>query len=158
MEQIGDISYNVILPETTRQSIGGAPAPTQADPVQEGGINVNAPTQSNSTTTGIKQAAAVSVATSLAQKAANEVVSNIGATTGNYNMQASVQAGLGAVGMISGLVMSLSNPATAILSIGGLIISMASKSYQAQKQNQIENYTAAQNARRYGGFTTNGNR
>lgn len=158
MEQIGDISYNVILPETTRQSIGGAPAPTQADPVQEGGINVNAPTQSNSTTTGIKQAAASSVTTSLAQKAANEVVSNIGATTGNYNMQTSIQEGLGTARMIYNLATSPSNPAKVVLSIGGLIISMASKIYQAQKQNKIENYTAAQNARRYGGFTTNGNR
>lgn len=131
---------------------GDAPESTPAAPKQEGEPSKSNPLKSKSD--GTNAQIALNIGMSLGKQAMNTAVSNIGLATGNYYMQSQVQNGIRTVSSMIGLgtAVASGNIPALIMQIGGMAISAVSQTYQDYKQRQIENYAAAQNARR-AGFT-----
>ena len=151
MSMGGGVTYNVYLPDK-QQSVGGQVTPTAADPQNEGGETAPTVTNTKNDRQGASAALAVNAALSLGKTAVNQVVSNIGIATGNVNAQSRIQEMMSFTTTLIGVAASFSNPVTAAVSIASMAIGAAGKAYAQYKETQEKNYTAEQNARRYGGF------
>lgn len=98
-----------------------------------------------------KAALAVNAAKSIATQAVNATVSNIGLATGNYYLQSRVEEGLQAVGKgVSIGAAFASNVYVGIAAVAVEGVSMISDYFKQKKEVELENFAAAQYAKRLG--------
>ena len=152
----GSYNYNITIVDE-REGTGTGKAANPSNPVQEGAPNKRNPTQAGSKDTALHMA--LNGAERLGKQAVNSAISNIGLATGNYTAQRKAQAMVSmtetATGIIAGI--ATGNVALVAAQVAGQAISYAAQRYQEIRQNEIENYKAAQYAR-LAGFRSNRNR
>lgn len=155
MANISDISYNVYLP-SEEKTVGGKTEGTAADPLKEGGTAGADPTRTKNEKSELQKLMSMITLMSVGKQAAAQATASIGTATGDYNAQTRVQELMGLSATFVGIAMS--DPATAAVAIAGIAISTTAQAYKTAQEVKKQNYTAEQNARRYGTFYTGGNR
>ena len=139
--------------DTGGSGTAGGTAPNPSDPQREGGLSKN-PVQSEDKNKQAKLATAIQAAKTVGSQALNAVVSNIGLATGNTYAQQRAESAISAVNTTVGLAMAAAKPVTFGVALAGMAISTGSQIYRDYKQRELDNYVAAQLARR-AGFTEN---
>ena len=157
MQTTGQFDIVIQMPASTEtKAASGTPAqpmqenqPVQEDPVRgdSGGKNGQA-----------MATAAVHVAMNAGKQAAMAAISNIGLATGNSATQRRIENAVSTVSKVVGYATAIAtkNYAAAISMALSDTIGFVSEMYQEDKNRQIENYSAAQYARKLG--YTNGRR
>ena len=158
MQTTGQFDIVIQMPASTEtKAASGTPAqpmqenqPVQEDPVR--GDNGGGKNSSAAAT------AAVHVALNAGKQAAMAAISNIGLATGNSVTQMRIENTISAVSKVAGFATAIAtkNYAAAISMVLSDTIGFVSEMYQEDKNKQIENYSAAQYARKLG--YTNGRR
>ena len=143
----GQFDIVIQMPEET----GKAPAATSTQPMQEAEPALENPVQGkkeNAATT----AALTHMLMSSGRQALNAVASNIGLAMGNQRKQERVQKSIqGITTTVTVAGMLLTGNWIGALAVGvSAGISSASEAYQQNKQREIDNYVAAQYARKLG--------
>ena len=143
----GEFDIVIKMPEET----GKAQTPNPAQPQQENTPTTEDPARGDKASNAIL-AGVVTVAINAGKQALNAAVSNIGLATGNSYKQEQVQRTIsGVTGMLAlGGMLMTGNYLGAIATAASYAISFASENYQINKQREIENYAAAQYARKIG--------
>jgi hypothetical protein len=127
---------------------GEQTAPDPANPQNE-----NRPPEnpaSGSTGNAVALSTAIQAAKQVGTQALNAVVSNIGLATGNTYAQQKIQNTIQGVQTVAALAMSATNWVTFAVTAASMAISAGAEAFQQYKQREIENYSAAQVARRLG--------
>jgi hypothetical protein len=98
----------------------------------------------------VKLALALSTAKNIGMQGLNAAVSNIGLASGNYYQQARVERGIQAGQTIVGVGLAFTNIYTAIATVAGTGIQMASEIYKQNRERELANYEAEQYSKRIG--------
>lgn len=143
----GTLNFIIQMPETAGGETGGDSGDPGA-PRQE--HNTSSNPVSGDKNKQAKLATAIQVVKSVGSQAINAAVSTIGLSTGNYYAQRKAERTMNAAGQIVSLVMSASNPVTLAVTIASMAISANAETWKQNKEREIENYQAAQYAKRLG--------
>ncbi len=143
----GTLNFIIQMPETTGGEVGGNDGSPGA-PRQESNQSGNP--VSGDKNKQAKLATAIQVVKSVGSQAINAAVSNIGLATGNYYAQRKVERTMQGVGQLVSLAVSATNPVTFGITVASMAISAGAEAWQQNKQREIENYQAAQYAKRLG--------
>lgn len=144
----GSLNIIIQMPESAGGETGGDNTGEPGAPRQE--HNTSSDPVSGDKNKQARLATAVQVVKSVGSQAINAMVSNIGLATGNYYAQRKAERTMNAAGQIVSLVMSASNPITFGITVASMAISAGTEAWQQNKQREIENYQAAQYAKRLG--------
>lgn len=144
----GTLNFIIQMPETAGGETGGGDTGEPGAPRQE--HNTSGDPVSGDKNKQAKLATAIQVVKSVGSQAINVAVSNIGLATGNYYAQRKVERTMQATGQIVALAVSASNPVTFGITIASMAISAGVETWQQNREREIENYQAAQYAKRLG--------
>jgi hypothetical protein len=122
--------------------------PNPSSPKQE--INTSTNPVKGDNNGQVKMAMAISSAKSLATQGINAAVSTIGLSTGNYYAQRQAERVISGTQTLVGLAMAASNPVTLAVSIAGMAISKGAELWAQNKERELSNFEASQNAVRLG--------
>ena len=144
----GEATIVIQMPESAG---GGLPeeAPSPSKPQSEG--NKSKDPVNGDKKGQVKTALAVNAVKSVAKQAVSAAVSNIGLATGNYYLQSRVQEGMQMLEKGIGIGTAFaSNVYVGIAAVAMEGVSMLSDYFKQKKEVDIENFAAAQYAKRLG--------
>jgi hypothetical protein len=144
----GEATIVIQMPESAG---GGLPeeAPSPSKPQSEG--NKSKDPVNGDKKGQVKTALAVNAVKSVAKQAVSAAVSNIGLATGNYYLQSQVEEGVQLVSKGIGIGAAFaSNVYVGIAAVAMEGVSMLSDYFKQKKEMDIENFAAAQYAKRLG--------
>lgn len=144
----GTLSFIIQMPETAGGETGGGDSGNPGAPRQESNQSGNP--VSGDKNNQVKLATAIQVVKSVGSQAINTAVSTIGLSTGNYYAQRKAERTMQAAGQLVPLAVSASNPVTLAVTIASMAISANAETWKQNKEREIENYQAAQYAKRLG--------
>lgn len=143
----GTLSFIIQMPETAGGEAGGGTG-EPGSPRQESNQSGNP--VGGDKNNQVKLATAVQAVKSVGMQAVNAVVSNIGLATGNYYAQRKVERAMQGAGQMVALAVSAANPVTFAVTLASMGVSSIAETWQQNKEREIENYQAAQYAKRLG--------
>lgn len=144
----GTLSFIIQMPETVGGETGGDGTGGPAAPRRE--HNASSDPVGGDKNKQAKLATAIQVVKSVGSQTINATVSNIGLATGNYYAQRNAERTMHGVGQIVSLAASAVKPVTFAVTLVGMGISAVTETWQQNKEREIENYQAAQYAKRLG--------
>ena len=143
----GETAIVIQMPENAGGELPKeAPSPGAPQDESKPSTNPKDGTKSGS----VKLALALSTAKNIGMQGLNAAVSNMGLATGDYHKQARVERGIQAGQTIVGVGLAFTNIYTAIATVAGTGIQMASEIYKQNREREIANYEAEQYAKRIG--------
>ena len=143
----GTLSFIIQMPETAGGETGGGTGEPGA-PRQE--HNTSGDPVSGDKYKNAKLSMAIQAVKSVGSQTVNTMVSNIGLATGNYYAQRKVERTMQGAGQLVSLAFAATNPVTLAVTIASMAISAGAETWQQNKEREIENYQAAQYAKRLG--------